>query len=604
MAKKLIKYVGDFETTTDPADCRVWASCLVDIETNETKHLSNNIEGMFEFLKDKNSEVFFANLKFDGEFIISYLLNNGYEHILPDPSERARPRPKAFTTLITDGGVFYTITVWFACKNKQYEKVTFYDSLKKLPMSVSKIAKAFNLDMRKLVIDYDEYREPGHVLTELEKEYIEADCKIVAAALKEQFAEGLTNMTNASDAMNGYKGFITKNMFERWFPVLPVEIDDDLRRTYKGGFTYVNPKYQGRLLHDGITLDINSLYPSRMYDCVLPYGYPVYFECEIPDEPPEPLDGYPLFMVKMRGDFELKAGHIPCLQLKKNRYYAQTEYLSSSKVKNADGSMVYARPEFWLTSVDLALFLDHYDTINMEYLCGWRFKGATGMFKAYIDYWMHIKETTTGGRRQLAKLMLNGLYGKFASNPHSKKKTPYLDEDGIVKYEFTEEELREPVYTAMGAFITAYARDKTIRSAQSVYDRFIYADTDSLHLVGTDIPEDLDIHPTKLGAWKHEGTWLSATFIRCKTYIETMDELSKDCLENYAKILNKTHEAWRESDGIRWNNMIVTCAGMPDNVKESVTYENFHIGSVFEGKLMPVRVKGGVILQERNFTIQ
>lgn len=554
MVVKRKQYVGDFETTTDPTDVRVWASCLVDIDTEETALVENNIDSFFDYLKNKNSIVYFHNLKFDGEFILWWLLSKGYKY-------SDTRKPKTFETLITDDGVFYTITVYFDRKGSKYKKVVFYDSYKKLPFKVSVIAKTFDLPDSKLTIDYDAPRPVGHILTEHEKQYVIIDCRIIAQALKIQFSQGLKKMTNASDAMNGYKEVISKNTFEKWFPVLPVEMDADIRRAYKGGFTYLNPKYRMKRIKGGITLDVNSLYPSVMYNCLLPYGYPMYFEGE-----PTPDDTYPLFIVRLRCEFELKANHIPTIQMKGNSYFVQTEYLHDS-----GGRIV----ELTLTNVDLALFLEHYDTYNLEYISGWKFRGAVGMFKDYIDHWMHIKETTTGALRQLAKLMLNSLYGKFATNPKARKKIPVMDGEGVVRYVLDEPELREPVYTAMGCFITAYAREKTIRSAQGVYDRFIYADTDSLHLSGKDFPEGLEIHPTKLGAWKHEGTFTDSYFIRPKTYLETIDGVLK-----------------------------VTCAGMPDNLKEQVNYDNFTSGSTFDGKLMPRRFKGGIVLTPTTFTIK
>ena len=127
----------------------------------------------------------------------------------------------------------------------------------------------------------------------------------------------------------------------------------------------------------------------------------------------------------------------------------------------------------------------------------------------------------------------------------------------------------------MASFITAWARYKTITSAQSVYERFIYADTDSLHLVGTDLPENLEIDPTKLGAWKHESTFTRARFIRQKTYMEEID-----------------------------GKINITCAGMPKQCYSHVTWENFREGNSFEGKLMPKRVVGGIVLTETDFTIK
>ena len=306
-----------------------------------------------------------------------------------------------------------------------------------------------------------------------------------------------------------------------------------------------------------------------MYEKVLPYGYPIYFEGA-----PEPTETHPLFIVHLKCRFKLKPDHLPTIQLKNNRAYVETEYLTSSVVRM--GSIYIDEPvDLVLTNVDLDLFFDHYNVEDLTYISGLKFKGKAGFFKEYIDYWGHIKETTTGAKRQLAKLMLNSLYGKFATNPNARKKIAELDEDEIVRYKLDGPEERDPVYTAMGCFITAYAREKTIRSGQSVYDRFIYADTDSLHLVGHEIPENLDVHPTKLGAWKHEGTFTDSMFIRAKTYMETTEEGTK-----------------------------VTCAGMPDNVKEQVTYDNFKSGSTFEGKLMPKRCKGGVVLVETTFTIK
>lgn len=583
MAAKRKQYVGDFETTTDTQDVRVWASCLVDIETADAAFIGNDIDSMFNYLKDKNSIVYFHNLKFDGEFILSYLLSHGYKY---SDTRTA----KTFETLITDDGVFYSITVYFEKQNKKYKKVVFYDSLKKLPFKVATISKAFELADEKLSIDYDAPRPIGHELTEEEKRYIVNDCRIVAQALAIQFSKGLKKMTNASDALNGYKEIISKTRFEKWFPVLPVELDADLRRAYKGGYVYLNPIYKCERILLGITLDVNSLYPSVMYEKMLPYGYPMYFEGEYVED-----KNYPLYIVRIQCEFEIKKDHLPTIQLKNNRAFVETEYLTSS-----NGEIV----EMTLTNVDLQLLLDHYDVYNLEYICGYKFKGVTGMFKEYIDFWMHIKETHTGAMRQLAKLMLNSLYGKFATNPKARKKIPIMDSDGIVRYELDDPELRDPVYTAMGCFITAYAREKTIRSGQAVYDRFIYADTDSLHLTGDAIPEGLEVHPTKLGAWKHEGTFVDSKYIRAKTYMETMRESSKESLRAYCRSLNKTFDVWRDGDQIVHLNTKVTCAGMPDNIKEHVTYENFHSGSTFEGKLMPRRFKGGIVLMPTTFTIK
>ena len=583
MAIKTIKVAADFETTTDPNDVRVWAACAVDINTLETVHISNSIDSFFEWAKDKHVTAYFHNLKFDGEFIISYLLRNGFTY-----SESREPR--TFSTLITDMGLFYSITVIFEKKNKKYKKITFYDSLKKLPFKVATIARAFELEDKKLSIDYDAPRPIGHELTDEEKEYIVADCRIVAAALKIQFEKGLKRMTNASDAIGYYKELMTPRQFDYYFPKLPLEIDDDIRRAYKGGYVYLKPEYKNRYGLQGITLDVNSLYPWAMRYNVLPWGYPLYFEGE-----PVENDAYPLYIVRIECAFDLKPNHLPTIQLKHSRAFMPTEYLTTS-----DGEIV----EMTLTNVDLELMKDHYIISDLKYINGWRFKGRQGLFDEYIDHWVQVKKDNEGAVRQLAKLMLNSLYGKFAKNPRTQKKAPTIDRDEIVHYILEDVEIGDPVYTAMAAFITAYAKNKTIRSGQKVYDRFIYCDTDSLHLIGYDIPDDLDVHPKNLGAWKHEGNFVKSKYLRAKTYMETMCKEKPDTLKNYASLMGKCDDLITDGVTITYYVTTVTCAGMPDNVKSHVNYHNFHTGSTFDGKLLPRRYKGGVVLESTTFSIK
>lgn len=557
----MLELACDFETTVLEEDCRVWAACAVDIETFDVTHLSNSIDEFMEYLSSfkKSFRCYFHNLKFDGNFIIPWLLNNGYKWT--DKKDVG-----CFSTLITDTGVFYSITIYFRKYKGKMVKVEIRDSLKKLPFTISGIAKTFKLDECKLEIDYEQYRPIDHQLTEQEREYIIADCVILAKALNEQFNEGLDKMTVSSDAMGIYRKMIGQNRFEQWFPQLPLNIDDEIRQSYKGGFTYVNPKYKGKIIGDGIVYDVNSLYPSVMYNDLLPYGYPKRFDGEYIQN-----EFYPLYIQNVTFEFELKKDHIPCIQLKNNSSFVPTEYLTSS-----NGEMV----SLTLTSVDLALILDHYNVYNLEYHGGYMFRGTSGvLFKKYIDHWGHIKETTTGGKRTLAKLMLNSLYGKFATNPRKATQRPVMGDDGVVRFEQNSQEIKEPMYTAIGSFITAYARNKTIRTAQRVYDRFIYADTDSIHLIGHEIP-DIEIHETHLGAWKCEGKFVKGLFVRAKTY-----------LEEYLLDDGSTH-------------LDVKCAGMPGNVKEQVTFENFHIGSKFSGKLQPKRVRGGVILRATDFSIK
>lgn len=147
-------------------------------------------------------------------------------------------------------------------------------------------------------------------------------------------------------------------------------------------------------------------------------------------------------------------------------------------------------------------------------------------------------------------------------------------EDNVVKLVPGPDDERDPVYTPMGVFITAYARHQTISAAQAHYDQFCYADTDSLHLVG-DPPDNLDIHPSRLGAWKHEYAFTEALFARAKAYTEHL------------------------ADGT-W---VTHIAGLPRDVADQVRFEDYRNGRTFPGKLTPVKVPGGVVLKDVGFTL-
>ena len=138
-----------------------------------------------------------------------------------------------------------------------------------------------------------------------------------------------------------------------------------------------------------------------------------------------------------------------------------------------------------------------------------------------------------------------------------------------------EEEKREPIYIPVGVFITAWARYKTITSAQSVYDRFVYADTDSLHLIGDEIPKELEVSDTELGKWKVESRFTRARFLRQKTYIEEID-----------------------------NELKITCAGMPESCYQYVNWDNFRTGAEYPGKLKISHVAGGIVLADSPHTLR
>ena len=576
-------FVADFETTTRADNCHVWAYAICEVENKDNIIIGTTIDDFMKWCEERkeNDTVFFHNLKFDSQFIMNYLFKNDYIHTVNPEDKKSR----TFNTLISDKGLYYQVEVIFEKKGKKVNKVVFQDSLKLIPLSVEAIAKSFKLPISKLEIDYEAHNNLpiGSPLTKEEEEYIKHDVQIVAYAIEYFYSQGLDRMTIGSCALAEYKKIITKRDFKRFFPI--PKYHQDVKQSYRGGFTYLNPKFAGKTIKNGIVLDVNSLYPSVMYDSYLPYGTPIFFKGKY-----EKDNIYPLYTQMIRCQFELKPGKIPTIQIKYGYNFRANEYLTTS----GDTEVVLC-----LNSVDMELFLDHYEVYNLEYISGWKFKSAQGLFTDYIDKWsnnkIQAKKDGNHGLYLISKLFLNSLYGKFGTDTRVRSKIPYMGEDNEIHYKDGEEEEKDGIYIAMASFITSYARKKTISSAQKIMDnyregksniQFVYADTDSLHCISPDfeLPEGLDIDPTKLGAWKYESKFNKAKFLRQKCYIE-----------------NSTEDV--ENDNPDYE-LKITVAGMPKGCYPYVNFRNFKIGASYKGKKQPKIVPGGVILSDVDFTIK
>lgn len=574
IVENLPRFTADFETVTWlKNETYVWAWAVCNIDNYEI-HTGTEIIDFIELCKFyHNPIIYFHNLRFDGEFILHYLNTHGYKCLKPKEEKVNR----SYRPLINNLGQWYTLEVYFKVGNKQVNKVTFVDSLKIIPFSVEKIAESYGLEEQKLTLDYKKPREKGHKLTPEELEYIKHDVLIVAKALKQNFLIGLKKNTLAANALEDFIQTISYDTYKNIFPQLPLKIDEDIRQTYKGGWNYLNPIYKGKELKKGTCIDVNSLYPYVMKKYSIPYGYPVFFNGQYKYD-----HNYPLYVQQITCKFKLKEGYLPTLARKGTGLYAQNEYLIDSE------------DEFktlTLTSVDLELFLKHYEIEGkIEYNAGWKFKAMYNIYTPYVDKWTAAKIEATKRNnkvlRTIAKLMLNALYGKMATSIKEQSKNPVIYGD-VMHYELNDVGEKKGVYLPAGTFITAYARKEIITAAQKVReyslhkygkDLFYYSDTDSIHsgLTAEEVKELFKISDTELGAFKIEAEFKQAKFIKQKCYIEKLKD----------------------------NSINIVCAGMPKTCYQYVEWETFKEGFKCKGKLAYRHVKGGVILEDTTFTIR
>lgn len=615
-------YACDFETTVFEGQTytEVWSAAVIELWT-EQPYIFHSIGEMFDYFLSLNDNLilYFHNEKFDGSFILPYLISNlQYEQAF-DVNGAILPPSKmynnTFNYSISEMGQWYKITIKH--NNKIIE---IRDSLKLLPFSLKVIGKSFNTPHQKLEMEYEGFRFAGCEITPEEQAYIENDVFVLKEALEIMFAQGHNKLTIGSCCMAEYMSIVDKWDWEHDFPnlyeeSLPEEynsptIGDYIHNSYRGGWTYLVKGKECKLFTDGCTCDVNSLYPSVMHSesgSYYPVGLPTFWLGDT--IPAEALKEGRYYFLRIRTRFYIKPNHLPFIQIKHSPYYKPTECLETSDVLvdgnycqfiEKDGNIIPTTVEMTVTCTDWELIKEHYYLEDCEILSGCWFYAKIGIFDEYINKYKEIKMNSKGAVRQIAKLFLNNLYGKMATSTDSSHKLAYLDDDNILQFETVVEYDKKPGYIPIGSAITSYARNFTIRAAQKNYygkDKrgFIYADTDSIHcdLLPSEV-KGITIHPTDFCCWKCESSWDEGWYVRQKTYIEHITHNDEQPVEPYYDI---------------------KCAGMPQRCKDRIikkfkgipieekenenipsNIKEFNRGIRVFGKLMPRRIQGGTIL--------
>lgn len=643
-------FVGDFETTVykGQVHTEVWASALVELYKEDVR-IDNSLTDTFDYLRSlkDNVIVYYHNLKFDGSFWLSYLLTELHltqAYYTPDAkkpeyvewyNEKDMPN-NSFKYTISDKGQWYTITIKMG-----YKFIEIRDSLKLLPFSVKRIGKAFKTKHKKLDMEYVGFRYAGCEITPEEREYIANDVLVVKEALEIMFEEGHDKLTIGSCCLEEYKRIMGKEDYTMFYPdttEMPLDkdvfgystVDEYIRRSYRGGWCYLVKGKEGKIFENGITADVNSLYPSMMHSesgNYYPVGEPNFWTGNI--IPDEALKGDRYYFIRIRTRFYIKHNMLPFIQIKNNYLYKGTESLSTTDVYNPEtgsyseyyldskGNVKDTRVELVLTCTDYQLLKDHYELVDFEIIDGCWFFTEIGLFDEYINKYREQKINSEGAKREQAKLFLNNLYGKMASSTDSSFKLAFEKEGAILGFKSVSAHNKQAGFIPVGSAITSYARNFTIRVAQQNYygvDKrgFIYADTDSVHCDLTiDELQGAPIHKSAFCHWSHESTWDKAIFVRQKTYIEHVIE----------------------EDGNPIDNPFYTikCAGMPDKCKnlfemslpdgnktkvDKLTEEeqafvntpreltDFKIGLRVMGKLRPKRIRGGILLEDSYYQMR
>lgn len=493
-------------------------------------------------------KVYIHNLShFDGIFLFRILSN--YQNC-------------KFTPVLKDGKMISLRLSWKPSPSSlKVYSIEFKDSYLMLPISLKKLAKAFNIedkgifpykfvnkldyvgeippfkDFDKISIEeYNIYKANFTNNWSLRNEtikYCELDCKILWEVIN-IFNENIFNQYT----LNVHKFptlpslafaiFRCHYLLENTIPKIHGEMYHDIRKGYTGGHTDV-------YIPEGKNVgcyDVNSLYPSSMNKFNMPVGKINFFEGNILETMSNPF-----------GFFEVEV----ITPTNMDRPLLQT------KVQTKSGLRTIAPLGQWtdmIFSEEMFEYMKH--GYQFKVLRGYLFDLAN-IFEGYVQDLYKIKQSETIGSPMylISKLLMNSLYGRFGMNP-------YLDTNSVIdnsdlntflsKNDFdiidcldlnngrslitykTSDEMEESdanVNISIAASITAYARIQMSPILADPKLKLLYTDTDSGYIEGE---LDPSLVGKELGKFKLEYRFKECVFLAPKVYggiLENGKELTK-----------------------------------------------------------------------------
>jgi len=391
--------------------------------------------------------------------------------------------------------------------------IQFRDSIAILPFSLDSLCKNFNVDHKKMTIDYSKIKK---VTPDLLK-YLEYDCKGLNDVIEKYHDWPLikkagTAYTMASQALKVFRTYLSKPISS-----LPAIVDDFVRPAYFGGRTEIfKPLFWGDKTNLLSCYDVNSLYPAVMLG-----EMPTNFDYNTSKYYPDKMGFY---------DAEVEVPdsmYIPPLGL----------------VFDVNDSEKFIFPT--------GRFKGRWTTIELEYarLLGVKiiktgkgviFQNGGKIFENYILDLYKIRENSSKDSVDniLAKLLMNSCYGRMGLRRDRESivfddgqegirilaELPYQGRKDMVTRIGLEAKHLDSSFSnvAIAAWVTSLARIHMHKIYMQAPEKLYYSDTDSAYTTKK-YKDD-----KKLGGVKFEYACDSACFLLPKTYlVSTMDNIFK-----------------------------------------------------------------------------
>lgn len=563
----------------------------------------------FDTVQDKTRIVWMTSMKLLTNDLIKTVLRSGYNDVTGNNTPLSKWHFRDFDYTVSADGNIYRMR--FALRGKKKAKT----------MTIFNADNMLGKDIDAITRDFLGEPESGNRLHDYTMAVYRAIFRLVGNQTKNvPFTISMLAQRHWKKAEGmdyGDKEFLV-NCYELQTPD-GQNLDEFIRQSYRPGFLLLTSAAFEHNDGGGIILDRNSLYPYEMVSKDIPWGTPEYFTGEIPEEVSTNPRCY--YFVKLRCKFKLKAGYLPYITINDWRYqwgipledsdYRDRDGNRISETVDEDGVLNEVKADLVLAKTDWEIMQEAYDIEGVEFFGGCYFRTTRFAFNDYIDPLYEGKRVAReNGQRaevRVNKMLMNGLAGTLAK----------IRDRQTVRFEFDKstEELRvkdimktrsskTKSHIHMASAILAYARADIYRDAVKCGSRFLYSDTDSLHLSGTEVPDFLKISD-KLGDYKIEHKFTKAVYFKRKMYgiIEdgkiylTVAGLSKEYKEFTERILNY------KDDPATYRGRIAFTWGMPEirGYEETETIEVAKAAGCDTGESEDIEIRTKVAREIRNF---
>jgi len=434
-------------------------------KTNEITDTDEVVKQAFELLKEigvKKSYIYAHNGgKYDFLPIIKYCAFNDYDFTI---DRLINGRITAFTVYEDDKPLF-----------------KFRDSFTLLSASFKKLAESFNVNHKKLKPNENE--DYSHYVT---PEYLENDVIGLHEILSEfmvlyrQYG-GSKKRIPLTISSASYSLYWNKYNINNVHDISPSLSADELniRKAYYGGRTEVFKRYYSKeyakeqgYKYPLYYYDVNSLYPSQMIDKLYPTG--AYQK--VKHFNPNKLGIYYLWFETPRN---IKIPLLPYRDKESGR-------LIFPKGRGIKG---------WYCTPEIVKAKELGYKINIVH--GYEWENSSFIFNKFISDWYEIKKNSTGGKRTVAKMMLNSLYGRFGmrrertevmnsgqteeyTKKYGWKNVKIISHTPFITYREKKAHKSLKIMPHISAFVSSYARVCLYEFMAKAKFKIWYCDTDSI----------------------------------------------------------------------------------------------------------------------------